>query len=205
MELKMYDPTGKSAAIFAAMRKMEQINSEWYAADNEEKAARAIIAEQQQRLAAATARKQATNVTFAELKKIGELFDFDLLAEFRKNIEQQSAESRTAPSAAALTAVERQSDEGTARKTIRDRLLDAAKAAHPGPVRSAALRAQLEREGTRTHIKTVGMTLYRLLQDGALRRNGWDWFFVPEDQRASAGTTGEENSGDEPELSMAAE
>jgi hypothetical protein len=33
---------------------------------------------------------------------------------------------------------------------------------------------------TKIHEKTVGMTLYRLLKKGRVRRNGHTWFFVPE-------------------------
>lgn len=34
--------------------------------------------------------------------------------------------------------------------------------------------------GVETHEKTVGMTLYRLLKEGLVRRDGHVWFFVPQ-------------------------
>lgn len=34
--------------------------------------------------------------------------------------------------------------------------------------------------GVETHEKTVGMTLYRLFKEGAVRRDGHVWFFAPQ-------------------------
>jgi len=43
---------------------------------------------------------------------------------------------------------------------------------------------------------------YRLSKDGVLRRDGWDWFFVPEDQRDGAEPKREEGPGDDPRLPL---
>lgn len=77
--------------------------------------------------------------------------------------------------------------------------------AHPDPVRAAALREKLEMAGIKTHEKTVGMTLYRLLREGKLRREGWDWFFIPEAERGNASSPNEqqESPGSDPGLLLA--
>lgn len=44
--------------------------------------------------------------------------------------------------------------------------------------RAAVLRDYIEAKfGIVTHEKTVGMTLYRLLKEGLVRRDGHIWFF----------------------------
>jgi hypothetical protein len=69
--------------------------------------------------------------------------------------------------------------------SIKNFVLEAAKAEHPGPVRARMLRQQLRERGHDIHDKTIGMSLYRWAQRGAIRREGIDWYFVPEDQRSS--------------------
>ena len=71
----------------------------------------------------------------------------------------------------------------TAAKSIREEILDHAKRAFPNPVKATPLRLELEKTRGPLHEKTVGMTLYRLSKEGAMRREGRNWFFVPEDQR----------------------
>jgi hypothetical protein len=63
---------------------------------------------------------------------------------------------------------------------IKDRLLERLKLLTSNGSKAADLRNYLETTfGTKTHEKTVGMTLYRLSQDGLVRRDGRTWFFVP--------------------------
>ena len=67
---------------------------------------------------------------------------------------------------------------------IKDFVLIEAKQAYPNPVRSADLRAHLMNIfGREVHEKTIGMTLYRLLKLGLIRREDRDWFFVPPEER----------------------
>ena len=69
-------------------------------------------------------------------------------------------------------------------KTIKKLVLEEAKAVYPEPIRARAIREKLEAlRGEVLHEKTIGMTLYRLLKEGALRRNNWDWYYIPEDER----------------------
>ena len=91
-------------------------------------------------------------------------------------------------------------------KTIKDHVLEAAQQAYPNPIRASALRRLLEEKGIKVHEKTIGMTLYRLSQRGLLTRMGWDWTFVPEDQRraVAAESEGEESPGNDPGLLLEA-
>lgn len=67
--------------------------------------------------------------------------------------------------------------------------VDCLKEAYPGSVRAAQVQAYAERKTLRKfHEKTAGMTLFRLSKDGVARRDGWDWFFIPENQRSAAQT-----------------
>jgi hypothetical protein len=69
-------------------------------------------------------------------------------------------------------------------KTIRELVLEEAEKAFPEAVRASPLRLKLEHmRGEKLHEKTIGMTLYRLLKDGFLRRDKRDWYFVPPDKR----------------------
>jgi hypothetical protein len=66
------------------------------------------------------------------------------------------------------------------RPRIRDRVLEQLKTMGSEGAKAAALRSYLEAaHGIKTHEKTVGMTLYRLLREGLVRRDGRTWFFVP--------------------------
>lgn len=57
-------------------------------------------------------------------------------------------------------------------------------AAFPNPLRAQEIQAEVENlTGRVFHKKTAGMTLYRLSKERLARRSGWDWFYVPEDQR----------------------
>ena len=68
------------------------------------------------------------------------------------------------------------------KNTVREMVLDIARAAYPKPIRAKAVQTQLEQaRGEKLHYKTIGMTLYRLSKDDLMRREGYDWFFVPPD------------------------
>jgi hypothetical protein len=69
--------------------------------------------------------------------------------------------------------------ESLERPRIRDRILDHLKSVGRG-LKAAEIREYLlAGHGIKTHEKTVGMTLYRLSQEGLVRRDGRTWFFVP--------------------------
>ncbi|WP_435640724.1 hypothetical protein [Micavibrio aeruginosavorus] len=78
-------------------------------------------------------------------------------------------------------------------KTIKEGILEEAEKAYPKPVRASQLRKVLERRrGETLHEKTIGMTLYRLSKQSLVRRDGWDWYFVPaqKNETPAAATTG---------------
>lgn len=65
------------------------------------------------------------------------------------------------------------------RPTIRDLVLDAARQAYPAPIRAHELRRQLAARGYPTHEATARMYLYRWFRKGLIRRDGFNWYFVP--------------------------
>jgi|GEM_PF-5840945 len=67
--------------------------------------------------------------------------------------------------------------------TAREIIMDALKKVFPKPLRAAELRQIIEqRIGRPIHTKTPGMTLYRLGEEGLVRREGHSWFAVEGDQ-----------------------
>lgn len=124
--------------------------------------------------------------------KFATLFGFDLPKEvdeyFDKKMQENahSAERPESPPPIELLSI------ATGKpKTVRELVLEAAQLAYPNAVKATALHNQLEEAGHRLHDKTVGMTLYRLSQDGYVRRKGREWFFVPESERAENGNSPE--------------
>lgn len=81
---------------------------------------------------------------------------------------------------------------------IRDRVLDFLEKAGAHGSKAAPIRAYLEQvHGQKTHEKTVGMTLYRLLKEGLVKRNGHVWFIASsEAKNPGAVTPGPDNSQD---------
>lgn len=67
---------------------------------------------------------------------------------------------------------------GASRIPIRELVLQIARDAAPIAIRASEVRKQIEAQRGPIHEKTVGMTLYRLSKDGAVRREGRDWYFV---------------------------
>lgn len=106
----------------------------------------------------------------------GRLFGFDVAAE--------AAAYQSGPAHSAPPALEKPRLALAKGKTIRELVIEQAREAHPAPVRANALKKTLEDlRGEELHDKTVGMTLYRLSKDGIMRREGWDWYFVPTEER----------------------
>jgi len=69
-------------------------------------------------------------------------------------------------------------------KSIKEIVLEIAEKAYPNSLRASDVRLKIEElRGEKLHEKTIGMTLYRLSVDGVMRRDGWNWFFVPLDKR----------------------
>ncbi len=67
-----------------------------------------------------------------------------------------------------------------ARPTIREIVLSRLRFVGTKGAKAASIRQYLEREhGIKTHEKTVGMTLYRLLKARMAYREGTTWFFDP--------------------------
>jgi hypothetical protein len=120
------------------------------------------------------------------------LFEFDLVAEFQgaaNGDPRQSTLRASAPIAPTLFPV----PPAPATKplaSIKTLVLEFTERAYPHPTRAADIRHNLELMGYPVHEKTVGMTLYRWSLDGCVRRNGWDWFFIPFEQRRPADAKG---------------
>jgi hypothetical protein len=77
---------------------------------------------------------------------------------------------------------------------VRDAVLDQLKQAGVVGRKASSIREYFERTYSRNlHSKTVGMTLYRLLKEGLVRREGRTWFIVDETMNPGAGTPGLED------------
>jgi len=138
---------------------------------------------------------------YHKLRAAAGVFGFDLDAESKAADQEKAALRAIAGSEEPVAPPTPMPPAAVEFKTIREHALAAAEAAFPNPIRASGLRQQLEALGIKTHEKTVGMTLYRLLKGKKLRRDGWDWFWVPEVERQSAVTAQEpESSGSDPEL-----
>ena len=140
----------------------------------------------QQNVERTQAHQQALMAQINDCFAAARLFGFDLLAEFKheaKGDPTQLPLQGPDPIAPPLSPVAAASASRGHRK-IKDLVLEEAKDAHPSPVRAAEIRRKLATQGRAIHEKTVGMTLYRLSEVGCVRRDGWDWYFVPPDQRA---------------------
>jgi hypothetical protein len=80
------------------------------------------------------------------------------------------------------------------RPSVREIALERLELASEEGLKAADLREFIETTyAGEIHEKTVGMTLYRLLKDGLVRREGHKWFFVPQNaerKNPGAGTPG---------------
>jgi len=191
----MSDDTQQQAISVIIQKFNEQIKL-WHAAKRDCDQLTALVAEAQ-------ARMEAANEKINECYRSAKLFEFDLNIEWNRYFELQKELWETkhntqvaAPEAAPVLP-------SAAPKTIREHVIDAAKQAYPSPIRASGLRRELEVKGIKIHEKTVGMTLYRLSRRGILRRDGWDWFFIPEAERQTPARE-EESPGSDPGLLLSA-
>lgn len=124
------------------------------------------------------------------------LFNFDLIKEFNETVlAKQHSEHRPEVAITPPPA-----PQATKPLLIKDLVLQAAQQAYPNAVRASALREALGAAGHSIHEKTIGMTLYRLLKSGIVRRTGRDWYFVPEHERAEHGNSPKPSGTGELEL-----
>jgi hypothetical protein len=78
--------------------------------------------------------------------------------------------------------------------TVREMTLEQLRAAGESGTTASAIRKHIETvRSTQLHYKTIGMTLYRLAQDGLARRDGRTWFAVPETANPGAAAPGSES------------
>jgi len=114
-------------------------------------------------------------------RTVAKLFHFDLPEPVEERGEQQHAAISLLPSGPAGSPPK----PGTRQKsvsdgTVKDFVLKHLEAIYPETVRSRNLQEMYEREtGQNIHEKTMGMTLYRLLKDELVSRDGWNWRFNP--------------------------
>jgi hypothetical protein len=183
----------RTSAIRAAVQKYMEVLVEYGTGERLEAQGNALAED-------GRVRKKIAQEQYAHLMGMAVLFNFDLKAEFEDELSRQTQfRDVGSPAQNALEMVMSAPD--TPKRTVKDHVANAAQQAYPNPIRASALRRQLEATGIGVHEKTIGMTLYRLSRAGMLRRDGWDWFWVPENERPRA----EENPGDDPGLFGAAE
>lgn len=98
--------------------------------------------------------------------------------------------------AASTTKMEAHPARNSETPTVKNFVLERAEKSYPQPVRASILRKELMKiRDEEIHEKTVGMTLYRLLQKGFLRREKFDWFFIPENQRTKRNPAQSDRAG----------
>ena len=111
-------------------------------------------------------REKELNRIVANAKAAGELFGVEL--ETPDDVIRQSEHS----------AIRRHTENQV--PTIRELTVEWLKTAGDSGIKAATIRQQIESKyHINLHDKTVGMTLWRLSQDGLARREGHTWFFVP--------------------------
>ncbi|WP_341914046.1 hypothetical protein [Ferrovibrio terrae] len=88
------------------------------------------------------------------------------------------------PPPAVAAAPAAQAASGQPKATVRELVLEMLAIAYPQPLRAKTINDRLAADhGLEMHEKTVGMTLYRLSQIHMSKRKGFDWYFVPENER----------------------
>lgn len=195
-QLALQQEQQRSAAIFAAVHRYLDISVQFHLAMQKEAQGNALIEEAKQI-------KKKVNDQYAKLLAMAELFCFDLKEEYKKHDDRQrqlpavdvTRRSEIGDLTATASAIDKP-------KSIKDHVIETAQEAYPHPIRASALRHQLATMGIATHDKTIGMTMYRLLRDGTLRRDGRDWFYVPSPRRHDAADQRGDGSGDEPVLQL---
>jgi hypothetical protein len=157
-------PDAASAARFALVSKWKEIANEYHTLDGE-------IGERTSWIAQAQARQAELAAAAQKCLEAAQVFGFDLQEAW---VESGGEPAQTLPAAPAAQSPPIK---------IKDFCLAEAFSAYPGPVQAAELRAKLSAQGIEVHEKTVGMSLYRFLREGLIRRDGRNWYFVPEDER----------------------
>jgi hypothetical protein len=162
------DSKDQAAVRRMTVEKFLQIADGWQASQRRIESYRAGIAEEEANQAQL---QEQINQCYAAAT----LFGFDLLTaasthQFDAGDASQPSPTIPPPSTAAPS-------------NIKDFVLECVQRAYPNPVRAAQLRRQLQELGRAVHEKTIGMTLYRLLKQGFLRREGFDWFYIHETER----------------------
>ncbi|MBI5261632.1 MAG: hypothetical protein HY852_07425 [Bradyrhizobium sp.] len=108
-----------------------------------------------------------------------------LLDEVREDIKQRVVAGPQPASASSYVVIEHQPQESPSPSTpkmpkIQGILLDRLQEAGEKGSKASPMRQFIEdKYRIKIHDKTVGMTLYRMLTKGLVRREGHTWFFVP--------------------------
>lgn len=132
------------------------------------------------------AHQQALMAQINDCFAAARLFGFDLLAEFKHDANSDPSQlplQALDPIAPPLFPVPA-APASRGRPKIKDLVLEAAEKTYPMPVKASDIRRDLASRGHAIHEKTVGMTLYRWVRKGRMRRTGRDWYFVPLEQRS---------------------
>lgn len=77
---------------------------------------------------------------------------------------------------------------------IKDIVLERLRQAGDAGARASEIKEFVSAQGIEMHEKTVGMTLYRLSNEGSVRRKGRTWVFIPELERDDRGLVAEGTS-----------
>lgn len=149
-------PTSETTPKDAIIKRFQGIADRWVKAD--------------QRIKELTEEKKSCEMEAADCHSAARLFGFDILTELA--IRNSNSHTEPPPLHSQPAALPKP-------KSIKTMVLEEAKKAFPNPVRASVLRKTLqEARGEELHEKTVGMTLYRLLKAGRLRRDNWDWYYI---------------------------
>lgn len=86
------------------------------------------------------------------------------------------------------------------RKPFKERALELLAEAYPKPLKASEIQKKIEKEyRAKYHDKTAGMSLYRLSNDGAVRREGHFWFYIVPEQRLVEQNKEGSGFGDQPD------
>jgi hypothetical protein len=156
------DPT---EARFRA--KHDEMFEQWTAATNREARAKEAAAEHN-RIAEISAAEAAEIVAKAtKLREAALMLGIDLMADGPTQDQEMMSE------------------EPVPGFSIKQYVLEQARLAYPGSIKAATIRELVRQLGYDIHDKTIGMSLYRWSQKGALQRIGKaDWYYIPVAQRA---------------------
>jgi hypothetical protein len=164
------------------VRRYRKVCAEWFAAEEQAKY-------HQEQIAALENLKVTLGEQARSLLAVGNLFAFDIDAAYRHQIQteidQRHIDQFDIVNDPPPTQVSMPMGPIPRAPSVKDAVLEIAKAAYPDAVRAKDIRAELLKRGIATHEKTVGMTCYRWLQKNRLRRDGWNWFYLPTHEPAT--------------------